>query len=449
MIGLSHQVKKRKFMLTETIGSDNEFLSSFSTNLDGDPESLKKARLKFWDRFLELGLPYVRKEDYQYLHLKPLFLSKYQKAKNPQVTADILKKMVLPECQEGFIVFANGYFRKDLSNLKGVLASCDILPFAEAARTFGTLLNNSNSKLLKEEKDAFALLNTASYQEGIFFYLPPNVCIDKPIQIINIVNPEKEYEWMMPRLYFFIGSHAKCSIVTTCHFNGVEKCLYNSFSECMLEDGAQMSFLQYDLDAPNIDSWIFEALRVTLKRNSHFQSLSLADSRRSRRDFRVALAGEGSEALLNGLWILDEEKEAHTHVLIEHIEPHCHSDQLFKGVLAGSAHSSFQGKILVQKKAQKTTAYQLNNNLILSDKAQANSKPNLEIFADDVKASHGATSGQLDRELLFYLKTRGFSDFDAKNCLINGFCQELIDKIQLNSLKERSSQYIHSFTGPT
>ena len=147
-------------------------------------------------------------------------------------------------------------------------------------------------------------------------------------------------------------------------------------------------------------------------------------------------AGQGADAHLNGVWVLPDSKEAHVHVVMDHQKPYCHSMQLFKGVLTQTAKSSFQGKILVQQAAQKTEAYQLNNNLLLSDGAIADSKPGLEIFADDVKASHGSTVGQLDKEQLFYLKTRGFSDTEAKNCLIHGFCEEVLNLLTTPSLKE-------------
>jgi Fe-S cluster assembly protein SufD len=151
----------------------------------------------------------------------------------------------------------------------------------------------------------------------------------------------------------------------------------------------------------------------------------------TRHDYRVAMSGENSEALLHGLLTLKDRREAHNNILIDHQAPHCRSNQLFKGVLSDVSRSSFEGKILVRQEAQKTEAFQLNNNLLLSERANADSKPNLEIFADDVKASHGATIGQLNAEHLFYLKTRGLRDIEAKKLLVNGFCREILDLIPI------------------
>ncbi len=165
-----------------------------------------------------------------------------------------------------------------------------------------------------------------------------------------------------------------------------------------------------------------------------------------RTDYHVILAGENAEALLNGVWMLADKREAHIHIFIDHQAPQCRSYQLFKGVLNDFSRSSFEGKIMVRQAAQKTEAFQLNNNLLLNDHAHADSKPNLEIFADDVKASHGATVGQLDIEQLFYMKTRGFPEEEAKNLLIYGFAEQVIQMIPLeslrNSISERVARYI-------
>lgn len=143
--------------------------------------------------------------------------------------------------------------------------------------------------------------------------------------------------------------------------------------------------------------------------------------------------------------MLSDKRESHTHIFMEHQAPNCRSYQLFKSVLNDFSRSSFEGKIMVRQAAQKTEAFQLNNNLILNDHAHADSKPNLEIFADDVKASHGATIGQLDGDQLFYMKTRGFSDATAKNLLIYGFCEQVIEMIPLASLREEISAKVRSY----
>ena len=193
-------------------------------------------------------------------------------------------------------------------------------------------------------------------------------------------------------------------------------------------------------------AWHLDAFRATLKRDSYLKTVSVTEGGMTvRNDYRITLAGENAEALLNGIWMLSDKREAHANIFIDHQAPICRSFQLFKDVLTDFSRSSFEGKIMVRQAAQKTEAFQLNNNLLLNDHAHADSKPNLEIFADDVKASHGATFGQLDPDQLFYLKTRGFSDETAKNLLIYGFCEQVIELIPILSLRQEFSHLVRNY----
>ena len=186
---------------------------------------------------------------------------------------------------------------------------------------------------------------------------------------------------------------------------------------------------------------------MTLKRNSIFHAVNYTEgSFTVRNDYRVALTGERGEASLNGVWMLDEKHEARVHVLMDDQAPSCQSNQLFKGVLTDFARlPSFEGKIYVRREAQKTMAYQLNRNLLLSDRANADSKPNLEIFADDVKASHGATVGQLDEEQMFYLRTRGYSQEEARNILVYAYTKEVLDLVRIPTLHQLLLQRAERF----
>jgi Fe-S cluster assembly protein SufD len=183
-------------------------------------------------------------------------------------------------------------------------------------------------------------------------------------------------------------------------------------------------------------------LRANLKKNSRFTAYGFTSgSVLSRQDYKIALLGEGAEAQLGAIAMLEEKAQTHANVLVEHAAPSCQSMQKFKSVLYDKSRSSFQGKILVRQIAQQTNAYQRNNNLILSPLAHAYAKPNLEIFADDVKASHGATFGQVDKEQLLYLKTRGLTTAQAKKLLVFGFCEEVLEEITIPSLRARLEEY--------
>jgi Fe-S cluster assembly protein SufD len=204
----------------------------------------------------------------------------------------------------------------------------------------------------------------------------------------------------------------------------------------MVEDDAHLKIYHVNCDAFST-LWHFDFFRGVLKKNCSLDVVNVNNgSATMRTDFRVVMKGENSDASLSSLSMLGEKRESHSYVIIDHQAERCRSRQLFKSVLSDRSRSSFEGKILVRKEADKTDAFQLNNNLLLSDLANADSKPNLEIFADDVKASHGATVGQLDPEQVFYLKTRGFSLKESKKLLIGSFAKEVLDLLPKNSLEK-------------
>lgn len=399
-----------------------------------DSGAMQKIRAKAWDQFLELGLPDKQNEVFRYLRLRSFYAQNYVMSAALDISAKDIATYIFPECTQSVLVFVNGHYKVQLSNTQAFAKRAVIAPLSEAIRTYGTFLNNHWSRLLKDESDPFAVLNVALQRDGAFLYLPPNTVFEKPVQILNVIDTKNENMMIFPSLHVFAGAQSEISLVNSlAHLSGSKYCL-NQLTDFAIEDSAHVHLTQVAVDVA-AEAWHFDAVRATLKRNCTFKTVAVTrGSATVRNDYRITLTGENSEALLNGLWFLADKREAHTHVLIDHQAPNCHSLQLFKGVLDDFSHSSFEGKILVRQAAQKTNAFQLNNNLLLSDRTMAESKPNLEIFADDVKASHGATMGQLDGEALFYLKTRGFTAAQAKNILVYGYCKEVIDLIKVPSL---------------
>lgn len=236
----------------------------------------------------------------------------------------------------------------------------------------------------------------------------------------------------------------RCMFTTKQLHPDVDHCLIPSI-EISLEESAQLDLLNL---VDGVGSWRFDTVRAVLKKSARFESLNLNFGiRRVRQSHRVWLKGENSQAELSGLWMLEKNQQGHTHTSIEHLAPHTRSMQHFRGVLNDYSQLSFIGKIRVEPQAQKTEAYQLNHNLILSQGACVNTKPNLEISADDVKASHGATVSQLDDNQLFYLSTRGMDRDAAKQLLIAGFCRQVIDKIPYPSVLKHCHQHMKARVG--
>lgn len=435
-------------MMTET-STDHETFQKrleklFKQNAQNDPS--QKFREKAWQRLQELGLPTRKSEVFQYIRLRRLYTHSFEPSQSLTIEPDSLSPYILPECSQSVVVFVNGHYRPDLSRLAALPKRLVILPLHEASRTYGSFLNNQWNKILKEEKDPFAILNAALYLNGLFIYAPPKTILDVPLQLLHVTALDDVPMLMAPRIQGFIGSQSQLDLIAThAELSGKES-LSTLSMDIAIDDDSHVRYIQTPFNISK-HAWHFDAFRASLKRNSTLKTILVTEGSTSlRQDYRITLTGENAEASLNGIWMLSNNNEAHAHILMEHQAPHCRSMQLFKGALNDASRSSFEGKILVQPLAQKTEAFQRNNNLLLSDSAKADSKPNLEIFADDVKASHGATVGQIDNEQLFYLKTRGYSEAAAKNLLVYGFCKEVFDLIPNLSIAKdihnRSKRYL-------
>ncbi len=361
-----------------------------------DPKDpLLNYRKKGWDRFQRIGLPKPKQEAFQYLTRKFADFPKWAERKL-QTYAPV----------DG-LLFVDGFFEEESSKVPQPIIC---LSLEEAMRTFGLFLQNRWGLSIGQEKDPFAALNGAAFGKGAFLYLPPK-CKAK----LSLRQLYSQDEMASPRLHIYLGKEAELTLEQT--REGVSG-FSNVVLDWVLEAGAQATFI----DRAGGD---FQAVRAILKRDSKLKAIFLGSPLRN--SLRVELVEENAQAELLGLARLEGTEEAHIHAEVEHIAPHARSRQHFKSVLKESSRFSFEGKILVRPAAQKTESYQLNNNLILGSEAVANAKPNLEIFADDVKASHGSTTGSLDEEALFYLRSRGLGLEEARECLLEGFCREITD----------------------
>lgn len=370
-------------------------LETYWSDLLNPQDPLMGVRQKGWERFERIGLPRPKQEAFQYVQLAKL-----------QFPSLAQRKTTSLEPRSG-LVFVDGFFEESLSLISAPLIC---LPLDKALRSYALFLQNRLTKAMQEESDPFAALNGAFHGRGAFLYIPPK-CRAK----LNLTQIFTGSELVSPRLHLYLGRNAELELIQSSEGSSA---LSNGLIDFVLDEGAQLYF-------EDRHKGQFQTVRGVCKRNSYCKALFLAAA--TRHSIRVQLAEENAEVALFGLAKLDGETEQHVHVTVEHAAVHTRSKQHFKSVLKDQSRFSFEGKIYVQPVAQKTEAYQLNNNLVLSDQASANAKPNLEIFADDVKASHGATVGQLDAEQLFYLRSRGLSLQEARDWLIEGFCKEILD----------------------
>ncbi|NBV51804.1 SufD family Fe-S cluster assembly protein [bacterium] len=290
-----------------------------------------------------------------------------------------------------------------------------VMTLEQAERTFGAQLQKRQERWLLEEKDPFALLNGGLAKEGVFVYVSPKT--EEKLAIKHSGGSGM----LLPRIYIHVGKSAKLHL----RVDQEGKDTVNRFFDIILEENAEF-FLHFgSLGHQQIDT-----IRASCKRMSRFKSVNAQkENLFQRQDYLISLDGEEASCELYGVAEVGQGEQSHTNVLVKHCAPRTLSSQKFKAVLSEEGRASFEGKIYVEKEAQKTEAYQISRYLLLSPRAQANSKPNLEIFADDVKASHGATVGQIDAEEIFYLQSRGLSRKVAEQMLIQGFVQEIYNEI--------------------
>ncbi len=420
------------------------FIASLEEHFEGNLEEItplqKAIRQKAWDRFMQLGPAEKKDPGYQYFPLSRFYQETYAPSDSAEIPEEQLTAIIHPECRHSYVTFLNGRYSPELSDITALPSEVIVLRLRDALNQYGTFLQGRLSRTIKEEIDPFATLNIALIKTGLFIYVPPKVVVDTPIQCIHLISSDRPVV-VNPRIHFFLGKESKVKWIYDHTCLKDFEYFSNGVIDIACEEGA--SFEQYGVLNPCHQGWNLEATRVTLKRDAKFKSLTTTPGTKSvRQDFRISLMGENASCDLKGVCALSENRQAHVNVLVDHQAPHCHSSQLFKNILGGTSKASFEGKILVQPEAQKTEAYQLNSTLLISDHAVANSKPNLEIFADDVKASHGATVTQVNPEHLLYLKSRGIGQEVAKKLLVAGFSLDILQDVPFASVRERMQQLI-------
>ncbi|QZA59314.1 Fe-S cluster assembly protein SufD [Candidatus Rhabdochlamydia porcellionis] len=410
-------------------------------HLEAQFEKLKTAdalsfyRRLAWKKFQELGMPNRTQDAFKYVSLQGLStLAVDQTCDSPEVDKKRFESEILPESKHSYFLFVNGCFHPNLSNFSALPPQIKILSLSEAMQSHKAFLQHHLQQQMQKEQDPFAALNLALHSNGLFVYIPPKIVVNTPIQCLQIIT-EKAF-LTVPRMQIVAGAHTQTKWVFSCLDYKSDDYLSLPLLDFTLEEKAEVH--GYSIEYHKEHRWQFSSLRAALKKKASFHAMHLgAGGRVSRINAYVYLKEKESKTQLKGLLNLSGKASSHCHLTVEHQAPDTSSLQHFKGILNDFSRSSFEGKIKVNSEAQRTRAYQLNNNLLLGSGAIANSKPNLEIFADDVKASHGATVSQLSEDQLFYLETRGLSPIEAKERLLNAYAQEIIQEIPYRFLIEQ------------
>lgn len=417
---------------TLTLTTKDKFLSHFDAldfSFDEDYSTAKRNAAK--EAIAELDFPTSKTEYWKYTRVNRLIKNNYKVA-FPENELEIELAVPSKNC----IVLVNGYYSEELSfveHTEGIRFSS-----LSAAKAEDEVLKKHFASLSKND-EIFAAINTAYHQDGAVLHLGKNVQHAEPFYIINLVDDEQILS--NPRNFIFMeeGSHAKVVLKTLNPTKGSS--FTNMVSEIIVEKNANLEINK--IQAEGQECYQVATEQVKQAANCFFKINTFTLSGKLvRNNLNIDLLGQHTETWLSGLYPLKGKQHVDNHTYVLHREPNCESHELYKGILDDQSTGVFNGKVYVHREAQKTNAYQSNANMVMTDEASINSKPELEIYADDVKCSHGSTTGQLDEEALFYLRARGLSRESARAVLVNAFAADVIEQIGVEAVKDEIEAFI-------
>lgn len=418
--------------------TNNDLLNTLNNQLkETNSYSLQKVRKEAISLFKELGLPEMKNEEYKYTHITKALGKEFDAIvpkTEPSVNENIAARFIDKDLEANILVFINGKLSPQFSKVISPESELVIREFSEAVQEFPEDIAAYFGKNTAKNHDAFTALNTAVSNTGAFIKVADNQIVEKPVVLYFISDTEAAKTVAHPRNLFIVGKNSQVSFVESFHSSGRNTSFTNIVSEISLNDHAFANYYKIQLEEENAfhvgNTQVYQSGRSTF--NSVTVTLS---GKMIRNNLNITLDGEGCESHMFGLYLLGNKQHVDNHTIVDHKKPHSESNELYKGILDGNATGVFNGKIYVRPGAQKTNAFQSNKNILLSDDATINTKPQLEIWADDVKCSHGATTGQIDSEQLFYLRTRGLSEDSARAMLLYAFAKDVLENIKIVPLK--------------
>ncbi|HYT65883.1 MAG TPA: Fe-S cluster assembly protein SufD [Vicinamibacterales bacterium] len=411
--------------------------TAFSSALDrrpqGGPRWLDDLRSRGAAKFASLGIPTVRDEEWRFTNASALGTIDFVPAGAISGAAERLNGFPYTDAPVRLVI-VNGRFDTTLSRMKGLPSGVHAGSLAVALRDHADVVQRYFGQLADFTSRSFAALNTAFVQDGAFIHLAEGAVVDTPIHVIFVSGADGSTVMAHPRTLIVAGANAEAKIIESYVGTSGEMYFTNAVSEIFVGDNAGID--HYKVQRESLDAFHVASLHAHTSRSSRFSSHSFALGGKFVRNDAVAiLDGEGGDCTLNGLYLSDRDRLIDNHTIIDHAKPHCGSHEVYKGILGGTSRAIFNGKIIVRQDAQKTDAKQTNRALLLTDGATINTKPQLEIFADDVKCTHGAAIGQLDDDAIFYLRARGLTYAEARDMLIHAFAGQVLDRVQVQPLR--------------
>jgi Fe-S cluster assembly protein SufD len=427
------------------LAATEPFLKKFRHFESGAKSSLLPFRKAGLALFAELGFPTLQQEDWRFTNVAPLaklpFAPMFEAPAVNGAETKALKEFAFAKLSGTRLVFVNGHYSPKLSTVEKLPAGVRVGNLAAALASDAALVEKYLGRCAPESDDAFTALNQAFFLDGAFVHVPKGVDVATPIQLVYICSANETGATAHPRNLVVAEANSRVTIVESYITTTAAAYFTNAMTEIFAGDNAFVEHLKFQDEASS--AFHIAAIHGEFGRASNVNIHSFAlGAKLSRNSIRTKLAGEGLECILNGLYLTRGEQLADHHMVVEHAQPSCASHEYFNGILDDKSKGVFHGRILVQQIAQKTDAKQTNKNLLLSDDATADTKPQLEIYADDVKCTHGATIGQLNDESIFYLRSRGIGTDTARQMLIHAFAGEIINRVKCDAAREELDKVI-------
>lgn len=430
--------------MTDILTRTNSYLQDFAGRDLGvggsGPAWLRTMRLAAGEQFAEAGFPTRHDEEWRFTNISPIAETPFRRT-GPAVplTIDEVAAFTYAGLTGIQLVFVNGNFQAALSHLGGLQTGLSISSLADTFAAQNQDVEQHLGRYAQFADRPFAALNTAALDDGAFVKIARGVVVEQPIHLLFVSTASDGPSVSHPRTLILAGENSQCTVVET--YVGLVNHAYftNAVTEIVLDPHAMVD--HYKVQKESLKSYHIATLQVQVGRNANFSSHSIGlGGLIVRNDANAYMGGEGGECTLNGLCMAGDHQLADSHTAIDHAVPNCNSHEIYKFILDGHARGVFNGKIFVREDAQKTDAKQTNQTLLLSRDAQINTKPQLEIFADDVKCTHGATIGQLSDEALFYLRSRGIPKERAQSLLTYAFASDIVSRIKVDSVRAQLDQ---------
>jgi Fe-S cluster assembly protein SufD len=417
-----------------------EDFKNLELNLNGESKNyFHRVRQDAILAFEELGFPVKKMEEWKYTNLNPIlkhdFKTVYEPAKTELSRKDI-RKYLLEGVKVNLLVFVNGQFSERLSDIVTKSEKIFIGSISEGRISHNDIIDRHFSKYADYKKHSLTALNTAFAKDGAFIYLQKGVEVAEPVHILNIASASNENIMAQPRNLFVAETGSDIKIIEEYYSLGDKHSFTNVVTEIYCAENSRLE--RYQIQNDNGKAYHVGTTQVMQEKDSRFSDTTISwGGAIIRNNMNAVFNGPNTACHFYGLYLLNGKQHVDNQTLADHAMPNCYSNELYKGIIDDKATGVFNGKIMVREDAQKTNAYQSNGNILLSEDATIYSKPQLEIFADDVKCSHGATTGQLNKEEMFYLRARGIGKEEARILLLNAFAGDVIDSVKIEELRDK------------